>query len=118
MRKLTKMQHRRIISGLVTRNGKVQDLRCIQQVAELFQKEAECDKGESLVACEGVRLLLDLVNGGQAHGAYSALYGVLESEDNAIDDVLDTLEVLDGRQISLVLSFARALAGMRGGCRA
>lgn len=112
MRKLTKMQHRKIISGLVARNGKVQDLRCIQQVAELFQKEAEvCDKGESLVACEGVRLLLDLVNGGQAHGAYSALYGVLESEDNAIDDVLDTLEVLDGRQISLVLNFARALAG-------
>ena len=112
MKKLTKMQHKRIISGLVARNGKVQDLRYIQQVAELFQKEAEtCNKSEALVACEGVRQLLDLIAAGRVHEAYSALYGISEGKNDSVDDVLDTLEGLDDRQISLVLSFAKALAG-------
>lgn len=106
------MQHRGIINRLVAGNRNVQDLRYIQQVAELFQKEAEtCGKGDSLTACDAVRLLMDLAVVGLGSEAYGALYSIQEGKNDSVDDVLDILEGLDGRQISLVLAFARALAG-------
>ncbi len=109
MKKLTRMQHRGIIGGLVAGNGNVEDLRHIQRVAELFREEREtCTGGETLVACDAVRLLLGLEGSGHAQEAYSALYGVLEDRDGTAGEILEILDRVDGGTARRLLSFIRA----------
>ena len=119
MKKLTKKQHRGAIKKLISQNENVDQLRDIQQVAEIFQEENErCEQGrETLVTADAVRLLLELLSiheSGFAENVYNALYSVLDSgerERDTIDDIVDILEELDGRKQRLILTFVRAYAG-------
>lgn len=117
MKKLTKKQHRGAIKKLISQNENVNQLRDIQQVAEIFQEENErCELGrETLVTADAVRLLLDLLSiheSGFPENVYNALYSVLDSgERDIIDDIVDILEELDERKQRLVYTFVRAYAG-------
>lgn len=117
MKKLTKKQHRGAIKKLISQNENVDQLRDIQQVAEIFQEENErCELGrETLVTADAVRLLLDLLSiheSGFPENVYNALYSVLDSgERDIIDDIVDILEELDERKQRLVYTFVRAYAG-------
>lgn len=117
MKKLTKKQHRGAIKKLISQNENVNQLRDIQQVAEIFQEENErCELGrETLVTADAVRLLLELLSiheSGFPENVYSALYSVLDSgERDVIDDIVDILEELDERKQILIYRFVRAYAG-------
>ena len=49
MEKLTKKQHREIITDLMNENHNVKDLRNIQRVAEIFKEDAELRKEGSVL---------------------------------------------------------------------
>lgn len=112
MKKLTKKQHRAIIKDLIEKCDEVRSLRAVQQVAEIFQEEADHCEAGVLTSADTIRLSLDIINEGRASDAYSALYTVWEdAEPDTIDDIVAILETLSERKRHLVFTFVRAYAG-------
>lgn len=78
MEKLTKKQHREIITDLMNENHNVKDLRNIQRVAEIFKEDAELRKeGSVLVAADVIRLLQKMAE--------------LEAEQENINEMLESV---------------------------
>ena len=78
MEKLTKKQHREIITNLINENHNVKDLRNIQQVTEIFKEDAELRKeGSVLVAADAIRLLMDKLDDTQLRHVYFFIRGML-----------------------------------------
>lgn len=86
MEKLTKKQHREIITNLINENQDLTSLRDIQRVVEIFKEDAELQEEESvLVAACAVHTLLDLLDMGYAQEADKALYELKEKIQEGLD---------------------------------
>ena len=109
MEKLTKKQHREIITDLMNENHNVKDLRNIQQVAEIFKEDAELRKeGSVLVAADVIRLLMDLLDMGYVQEVYEVLYDIKEKiqegldGDNIYTKIDEMLHQIDVKQVLFI----------------
>lgn len=114
MEKLTKKQHREIITNLINKNHNVKDLRNIQQVTEIFKEDAELRKeGSVLVAADAIRLLMDLFEEGNAAEAEKALYDLKEDATGELYRITTLLDKLDDTQLRHVYFFIRGMLGRK-----
>lgn len=114
MEKLTKKQHREIITNLINENHNVKDLRNIQQVTEIFKEDAELRKeGSVLVAADAIRLLMDLLEKGNAAEAEKALYDLEEDATGELYRVTTLLDKLDDTRLRHVYFFIRGMLGLK-----
>ena len=109
MEKLTKKQHREIITNLINENQNLTGLRDIQRVVEIFKEDAELqEEGSVLVAACAVHKLLDLLDMGYAQEADEELYELKEKiqeglyRDNIYTEIDEMLHQIDIKQVLFI----------------
>lgn len=121
MEKLTKKQHREIITNLINENHNVKDLRNIQQVTEIFKEDAELRKeGSVLVAADAIRLLMDLLDMGYAQEVDEVLCDFKEKiqegldGDNIYTKIDEMLHQIDVKQVLFIKNLLEGYMKKKG----
>lgn len=116
MEKLTKKQHREIITNRINENHNVKDLRNIQQVTEIFKEDAELRKeGSVLVAAEIIRLLIHLLDSGYEPEVEKGLYDLWEDiqedldGDNIYTEIDEMLHQIDVKQVLFIKGILKSM---------